>query len=132
MSLNPEILRPLADYAPQTYRRVNPKPLRRLTSELLQLVGPEETPADAKRLVAEFVIGQVRSTAEDIHGISPEQFSAGILAKTGVVAPDITFFLGSGESLPIIELEGDPYVLDFDTGSGILPYTQWLQRGCAS
>ncbi len=114
--------KPLADHAPKLFRKLNPHILRRLTGDLIKLAGPEETPRQAKQLVAEYVIDVVIQEQDSIQGISPEDFAAQILAKSGVVGPTGGQILRSyGSPLPVVNFEGANYVVDFGTRSAFRP-----------
>lgn len=126
MSATPEARKPLADYAPQTYRRLNPRPLKKLADELVRLVGPEERPADAKFLVAEYIAEEVKVAKTTIAGIQPEEFAAGILTKAGIAAKEHgNVFRYVDEALPVVSFEGQEYVVDFSAKRPITPLQAW-------
>lgn len=117
---------PLADHAPSTYRKLNPKKLKDLTKQLIQLVGSEEEPRDAKLLVAEYTVEQVGLIKDSIHGIAPEDFAARILSKTGIVTlPGEMQSTWSDQWLPIVAFEGVKYVIDFGAKNAFGPLNEW-------
>ncbi len=126
MSVTTETIKQLADFAPRTYRHLNPRPLKVLTDQLLQLVGPEEQSVDARLLVAEYVADEVGSTPEGITGIRPEEFVAGILVKAGIATGKIQEPLSeTGLTFPIVTLEGEQFVIDFKARQAVTPIGTW-------
>jgi hypothetical protein len=129
MSTTSETRKPLADYAPRTYRHLNPRPLKRLARELIDLVGPEESPRDAKLLVAEYVAEQVKLSDESIVGIQREELVAGILSKSGLtdngVEQPIT---ETGVRLSLVTLDGLKYAIDYSAKQSIMPLHEWIDR----
>lgn len=122
-----ELKKPLADHAPKTYRRLNPRALEVMSGELVQLAGRNEGRRDVSLLVAEYVIEQVRSADEQITGIEPENFVAAILARSGV-AQSVTYPLTeTGKALPIVTIEREQYIVDFSSVPPLQPLELWLR-----
>lgn len=127
MSVSPEIRKPLADYAPRTYRQLNPRPLKKLAGELIDLAGSAESPRDAKLLVAEYVAEQVSLSDEPIVGIRREDFVAGILSKSGLTDSGVEEPLTDTDMrLSLITLDGLKYAIDYSASRPIMPLQEWI------